>query len=111
MALTKQQRLEHAAAIETAIFSGPMSMAGSAMTLPDVHFRAAPTLPSLQGPMTGNSFIIVVNGQAEQLADEATVEDAQARAEALAHKFQSDVVILKPFRKVAPVRNVVTTDL
>ncbi len=39
------------------------------------------------------------------------MDEAQAKAEELAHKLSQTAYILKPIRKVAPKRDVVTTDL
>ena len=39
------------------------------------------------------------------------LDEAQSTAESLAHKNSTDAYILKPIKKVAPKRDVVTTDL
>lgn len=59
----------------------------------------------------GNRFLVVCDGKITELPDGATVDNAQNVAEMLAHKHQSEAFILKPIRKVAPKRDVTTTDL
>lgn len=61
-----------------------------------------------QKAMTGSKPIVVCNGQHQEAKD---LGDAQAIAERLAHQHQADAYILKPVKKVAPKRDVVTTDL
>lgn len=61
-----------------------------------------------QKQMSGNKPIVVCNGQAQEAKD---LTEAQALAERLAHQHQADAYILKPVKKVAPKRDVVTTDL
>lgn len=61
-----------------------------------------------QKQMSGNKPIVVCNGQATEAKD---LTEAQALAERLAHQHQADAYILKPVKKVAPKRDVVTTDL
>lgn len=74
---------------------------------------SSPPLQQLLGSImyAGNRFLVVCNGQVTELAYNATVEQAQDKAEELAHKHQSEAFILKPIRKVAPKRDVTTTDL
>ncbi len=63
----------------------------------------------LQGAqMTGDKPIVVCAGKMEEAK---TMELAQSAAERLAHQHQADAYILKPVRKVAPKRDVVTTEL
>lgn len=59
----------------------------------------------------GNRYLVVCNGQVHELPAAATLEAAQEKAEQLAHQHQSEAFILKPVRKVAPKRDVVTVDL
>lgn len=68
---------------------------------------------TLTEPMSfsGNRYVVICNGQAIELPEDATLEAAQEKAEQQAHKHQSEAYILKPVRKVAPKRDVVTTDL
>lgn len=58
--------------------------------------------------MSGSKPIVICNGTSTEAKDMA---DAQAVAERLAHQHQADAYILKPIKKVAPKRDVVTTDL
>lgn len=70
------------------------------------------TIPNFNQSMyNGNRLLIVCNGQVTELPEAATLDLAQSQAESLAHKHQSEAYILKPVRKVAPKRDVVTTDL
>ena len=46
-----------------------------------------------------------------EMPTDATLESATEKAEALAHQHSTEAYILKPVRKVAPKRDVVTTDL
>lgn len=57
----------------------------------------------------GKQFIVQPNsGYAEYFN---TIEEAQNRAAALAHSTQGDVVIFQPIKRVAPKRDVETTDI
>jgi hypothetical protein len=58
--------------------------------------------------MDGRKPIVVCGGEAKEAAD---MDAAQALAEGLAHSKGADAYILKPVKKVAPKRDVVTTDL
>jgi hypothetical protein len=60
------------------------------------------------GTLSGNKPIVVCNGQSVECKDLA---EAQAKAEELAHKHGCDAFVLKPVKKVAPKRDVVTTEL
>lgn len=57
---------------------------------------------------SGNKPVVICNGQAVEVKD---LDEAQAKAEQLAHQHQADAYILKPIKKVAPKREVVTTEL
>lgn len=59
-------------------------------------------------PVTGNGPVVVCHGTAVQCKD---MDEAQAKAESLAHSSGADVFILKPVKKVSPKRDVTTTDL
>lgn len=59
-------------------------------------------------PMSGTKPIVICNGTTTEAKDQA---DAQAIAERLAHQHQADAYILRPIKKVAPKRDVVTTDM
>lgn len=61
-----------------------------------------------QKRMSGNKPIVVCGSEVKEAKD---MDDAQAIAESLAHKSGADAYILKPVKKVAPKRDVVTTDL
>lgn len=97
---------------------GNVNWGGNTITIP-AHYSG---LQYVQNPPTtltyshlsmysGNRYLIVCNGQVTELPANATVEQAQDKAEELAHKHQSEAFILKPIRKVAPKRDVTTTDL
>lgn len=58
--------------------------------------------------MSGNKPIVVCAGCVQEADD---MDKAQALAESLAHSKGADAYILKPVKKVAPKRDVVTTDL
>jgi hypothetical protein len=58
--------------------------------------------------MDGNKPIVVCGGEAREAKD---MEAAQSLAESLAHSKSADAYILKPVRRVAPKRDVVTTEL
>lgn len=58
--------------------------------------------------MCGTKPIVVCGGEQREAKD---MEDAQAIAESLAHSKSADAYILKPVRKVAPKRDIVSTDL
>jgi hypothetical protein len=51
------------------------------------------------------------NGYGPYYSHYETLEEAQAKAEEIAPKSSSDVFILKAVRRVAPKRDVVTTEL
>jgi hypothetical protein len=57
---------------------------------------------------SGNKPLVVCGGEVKEAKD---MDDAQAIAESLAHSKSADAYILKPVKKVAPKRDVVTTDL
>lgn len=56
----------------------------------------------------GDKYAVVCGGQQ---FDFDKLEEAQAKAEELAHQHNANAFILKPIKKVAPKRDVVTTDL
>ncbi len=56
----------------------------------------------------GSKPIVVCGGEAKEAKD---MDAAQALAESLAHSKSADAYILKPVRKVAPKRDVVTMDI
>lgn len=58
--------------------------------------------------MSGNKPIVVCGGEQREAKD---MDEAQQIAESLAHSKSADAYILKPVKKVAPKRDVVTTDL
>ena len=60
---------------------------------------------------SGTRFVVICNGAAHEMPVDATLEQATAKAEALAFQHSTEAYILKPVRKVAPKRDVVTTDL
>jgi hypothetical protein len=57
---------------------------------------------------SGNKPIVICAGLVEECKD---LDAAQAKAEELAHQKSADAYILKPIKRVAPKRDVVTTDL
>jgi hypothetical protein len=57
---------------------------------------------------SGNKPIVICGGQIEECKD---LDAAQLKAEELAHQKSADAYILKPIKRVAPKRDVVTTDL
>ena len=61
--------------------------------------------------LNNNRILIVANGQVTEMPEDATLKAATEKAEQLAHQFQCEAYILKPVRKVAPKRDVITTDL
>jgi hypothetical protein len=63
--------------------------------------------------MHGDRYVVICDGKAHEVneAGEAGLKQAKENAEALAHKCQSPAYILKPVLKVAPKRDVVTTEL
>ncbi len=73
-------------------------------TVPSTHYPG-PTMYS------GNRYIVICAGSITELPEGATFEAATEKAESLAHQHQSEAFVLKPVRKVAPKRDVVTTDL
>jgi len=56
----------------------------------------------------GSKPVVICRGVAEEAKD---MDAAQALAEAKAHEHSADAYILKPVKRVAPKRDVVTTDL
>lgn len=72
------------------------------------NFAAAFQCNQEQKRMSGNKPIVVCGSEVKEAKD---MDDAQAIAESLAHKSGADAYILKPVKKVAPKRDVVTTDL
>jgi hypothetical protein len=56
----------------------------------------------------GKRPIVICRGVCEEAKD---MEAAQSLAEAKAHEMNADAYILKPVKRVAPKRDVVTTDL
>lgn len=58
--------------------------------------------------MCGSKPVVICNGQSTECKD---LTEAQSKAEELAHKHGCDAFILKPIKKVAPKRDVTTTDL
>lgn len=65
-------------------------------------------LQVLGGTLSGEKPIVICNGQHHEAKDLVT---AQAMAEKLAHQHNTDAYVLKPIKKVAPKRDVVTTEL
>lgn len=57
---------------------------------------------------SGNKPVVICNGQVHEADD---LKKAQEKAEQLAHQSQAEAYILKPVKKVAPKREVVTTDI
>lgn len=57
---------------------------------------------------SGSKPLVVCNGSVYEAKD---LEEAQSKAEQLAHQHQADAFILKPVKKVSPKREVVTTEL
>lgn len=66
------------------------------------------TIPKAAPTMDGTKYTVIC---ASDYAQFDTIEQAQAKAEALAHQKSADAYILKPIKKVSPKRDVVTTDL
>ena len=66
------------------------------------------SLPRSTTHMSGNKPVVICNGTSHECKD---MDEAQAKAEALAHQHSADAYILKPIKKIAPKRDVVTTDL
>ncbi len=58
--------------------------------------------------MEGNKPIVICGGMIENCKD---LDEAQRKAEELAHKHGANAYILKPVKMVAPKRDVVVTDL
>ena len=58
--------------------------------------------------ITGDKPLVVCGAETVSCKD---MDEAQVKAEELAHKHSQNAYILKPVRKVAPKRDVVTTDL
>lgn len=56
----------------------------------------------------GTKPVVICRGSVEEAKD---MDAAQALAESKAHQMSADAYILKPIRRVAPKRDVVTTDL
>lgn len=92
---------------------GNVNWGGNTITIPAQYAPAGlSTITYSHASMySGNRFLVVCNGQITELPTNATIEQAQDKAEELAHKHQSEAFILKPIRKVAPKRDVTTTDL
>lgn len=67
------------------------------------------TFTPIKQPMTGTKFVVVCAGSFQSEHD--TLDEAQTKAEQLAHQLQADAYVLRPTRKVAPKRDTVTTEL
>ena len=72
----------------------------------EMAFRQAQTQGASK--MTGNKPVVICNGQSFECKD---MDEAQSKAETLAHQHSADAFILKPIKKIAPKRDTVTTDL
>lgn len=73
------------------------------------NFKYVQSQPKEQTPMIDGSKPLVICGGNYVTCED--MEHAQRRAEELAHQHSADAYILKPVKKVAPKRDVVTTDL
>lgn len=58
--------------------------------------------------LSGTKPVVVCAGEVKEAKD---LDEAQSIAESLAHQKSADAYILKPVRKVAPKRDVVTTEI
>lgn len=56
----------------------------------------------------GSKPVVICRGV---VTEAKTMEEAQTLAESVAHQHSADAYILKPVKRVAPKRDVVTTDL